>query len=170
MSSTTPPEYSKISIIHTASGACVFDFKRIDDVSSPNSRGTFAVVKVLQQLSRDVEFGNLSRSVFIPHAVGSDWQLITATSQRFTALVWISCELPGNIADSAHNWADALLQNFEVTFGDEATQCSLSLPDAEAAPDQRIASELQLLQQFSLFSSSLLQVATAPSAPRKAKV
>lgn len=170
MSSSSPPDYSKISIIHTASGACVFDFKRIDDVSSPNSRGTFAVVKVLQQLSRDVDFGNLSRSVFIPRAVGSDWQLVTAMSQRFTALLWISCELPGSMADSAHNWAVALLRNFEVTFGDDATQCSLSLPDAETAPDQRMASELQLLQQFSSFSSSLLQVVAAPSANRRAKV
>ena len=78
MSSTLIPQYSKISIIHTASGACVFEFVHNSDVPSPNSRGTFAVVKVLQQLSRDVDFGNLSRSVFIspechpasPYAMG----------------------------------------------------------------------------------------------------
>lgn len=169
MSSNLPLEYAKFSIIHTASGACVFEFKRADDGSSPNSRGTFAVVKVLQQLSRDVDFGNLTHCVFIPGAVGSDRQLITAMSRRFTALLWISCELPASIADSTQSWAAALLENFEVTFGDDATQRSMSLPDAEAAADQRAASEQQLLQQFSSFGSALLQVA-APSAPRKAKV
>jgi hypothetical protein len=169
MSSTLPPEFSKISIIHTASGACVFECERVDSGPSPNSRGTFAVVKVLQQLSRDVDFGNLSRSVFIPRAVGSDRQLITAMSQRFTVLVWISTEMQSIIADIAHNWAAALLQNFEATFGDDAVRCSLSLPDAEAAPDQRALSELQLLQQFSSFSSTLQQVA-ASIVPRKAKV
>ena len=190
MSSTLIPQYSKISIIHTASGACVFEFVHNSDVPAPNSRGTFAVVKVLQQLSRDVDFGNLSRSVFIPRTVGSDWQLMTSMSQvqglgshwltlfgfekshtlqRFTALLWISCELAANMADFAHNWAAALLHNFEVTFGDDAEKLCMSLPDAEAAPDERAAAEVQLLQQFSSFCSSLQQTA-ATSAPRKAKV
>jgi hypothetical protein len=169
MSSTLPPEYSKISIIHTASGACVFECELNDDESSPNSRGTFAVIKVLQQLSRDVDFGNLSRSVFIPRAVGSDRQLITAMSLRFTALLWISCELQANIADCAYNWVADRLQNFEATFGDEAAEHSIGLPDAEAAPHNRAASEVQLLKQFSSFSGSLNQTA-APAIPRKANI
>jgi hypothetical protein len=169
MASTLPPEYCKFSIIHTASGACVFECDRIDDASSPNSRGTFAVVKVLQQLSRDVDFGNLGRSVFIPRAVGSDRQLITAMSQRFTALLWMSCEVQANVADSAHNWATVLLQNFEATSGDDAAERAMRLPDSEAAPEQRAASELQLLQQFTSFNSAIQQAA-ASSVPRKAKV
>ena len=169
MASSLPPEYCKFSIIHTASGACVFECDRIEDTSSPNSRGTFAVVKVLQQLSRDVDFGNLGHSVFIPRAVGSDRQLITAMSKRFTALLWMCCESHANAADSAHNWAAVLLKNFESTSGDDAAERAMSLPDAEAAPEQRAASELQLLQQYTSFSIDLQQVTTA-SVPRRAKV
>jgi hypothetical protein len=169
MSSSLPPDYFKLSIFHTSSGACVFECER-DEVSSPNSRGTFAVVKVLQQLSRDVDFGNLSRSIFIPRAVGSDQLLITAMSQRFTVLLWISCELQASLADSAGNWAADVLQNFEAAFGDEAADRSMNLPDAEASPDLRVASESQLLELFSSFSSSLQHTATSTSFPRKAKV
>jgi hypothetical protein len=167
-SPTLPPEYSKISIIHTASGACVFEHERNVDVSSPNSRSTFAVVKVLQQLSRDVDCGNLSRSVFIPRAVGSDWQLITAMSQRFTALFWISCELQANMADLAHSWVSDRLQDFEATFGDEAAVHSMSVPDSDTAPQLRAASELELLKRFSSFSSYLQ--APAAHANRKANI
>jgi hypothetical protein len=162
-------EYSKISIIHTDSGTCVFEYECNDDVSSPDSRSTFAVVKVLQQLSRDVDVGNLSRSVFIPRTVGSDRQLITAMSQRFTALLWISCELPANTADFAHIWLTDRLKSFESIFGDEAVGISMSLPDADAAPQHRTASESQLLKQFSSFSSYLHQPA-APTTYHKANI
>jgi uncharacterized protein YijF (DUF1287 family) len=79
------------------------------------------------------------------------------------------CESHANAADSAHNWAAVLLQNFESTVGDDAAQRAMSLPDAEAAPEQRAASELQLLQQYTSFSIDLQQVVTA-SVPRRAKV
>jgi hypothetical protein len=169
ISSNLPPEYSKISIIHTASGACVFEHEHNDDNSSPDSRSTFAVVKVLQQLSRDVDFGNLSRSVFIPRAVGSDRQLITAMSQRFTALLWMSCELQASMADFAHNWVADRLQIFEATFGDEAAAQLMTLPDADAAPQHFAASALQLLKQFSSFRNYLHQAA-GPTAHLKANI